>query len=157
MTIILRLLHIILGMMWVGSALFAALFLAPALQDSGPEGGKVMAALQKRGMMVAMPIFAITTLITGFWMYFRDSGGMSTGWASSSIGKAFGFGGGVALLAFVTGMAFVMPAMKKAVAATQAGQMAEAQRLRTRAGTVSKIVAVMLLVAAAAMAVARYV
>ena len=43
--IILRFVHIGAGATWVGMMTFATFFLAPALGDVGPEGGKVMAAL----------------------------------------------------------------------------------------------------------------
>src|ERR687891_465683 len=48
--ILLRLVHVVFGALWVGMVVFTTFFLAPAVQDTGPDGGKVMAALQRRGI-----------------------------------------------------------------------------------------------------------
>jgi hypothetical protein len=48
LVITLRLLHIVLGAFWVGTLIFFALFLIPSVRDAGPDGAKVMAALQRR-------------------------------------------------------------------------------------------------------------
>jgi uncharacterized membrane protein len=162
MIIILRLLHVVLGMLWVGTAFFTTFFLAPAMGDVGPDGGKVMAALQKRGFMVVMPILAIFTLVSGFWLYMRTG----TEFMSTPVGRMFGIGGVLALLAFVVGLSFVMPSMARAAKllqtmatvpeAERGARMAEAQRLRARGAAVGKVVSVMLLAVAVTMAIARY-
>ena len=40
--IILRLIHILAGIFWVGTAFFFVLFFEPTLKTSGPAGGTVM-------------------------------------------------------------------------------------------------------------------
>jgi uncharacterized membrane protein len=162
MIILLRLLHVVLGMLWVGTAFFTTFFLTPAMMDVGPDGGKVMAAVQKRGFMAVMPIFAILTLVSGFWMYMRAG----TEFMSTPVGRMFGIGGVLALLSFVLGISFVMPSMSRAAKLMQgmgavpeqerAARMAEANRLRARGGAVGKVVSVLLLATAVAMAIARY-
>ena len=64
LVIVLRLIHVVAGALWVGMVTFATYFLQPALQESGPEGGKVMAAVQRRGLMTVMPILAGAALAT---------------------------------------------------------------------------------------------
>ncbi len=57
--VVLRLVHVVGGVLWVGMMAFTVVFLAPAIADVGPDGGKVMAALQRRRVMTVMPIIAL--------------------------------------------------------------------------------------------------
>jgi len=165
--LLLRLLHIVSGALWVGMAVFTGLFLAPALQEVGPDGGKVMAALQRRGIMTVMPILALVTLLSGAWLYWRDSAGFTPGWMVTPVGLAFGLGGVAALIAYGLGIGVMRPAMMRVVALTEslgpgtgeqerAARMSEIQQLRARGTAVGRLVALFLILAAAAMAVARY-
>src|SRR5437763_9946864 len=45
-----RALHVLFGAIWLGMAVFASFFVMPAIQEAGPEGGKVMAILMRRGL-----------------------------------------------------------------------------------------------------------
>ena len=152
--IVLRFAHVFFGALWVGMMAFGTFFMGPAVEEAGPDGGKVMAGLMRRKVMVLLPVFALITLVSGFWLYSRlGSGIMATG-----MGKAFGVGGVLALLAFIFGMAVARPAMMRAQKLAQSGgSPAEVQALRARANTHGRIVGVLLLLALAAMAVARYV
>ena len=166
LVITLRLVHIVGGIIWVGSSIFSALFLSPAIQDAGPDGAKVAGALQRRGMMTFMPIVALATIISGIWLYWRDSGGFNVGYMATPVGFTFGLGGALSLLVFLIGMTVGMPAMRRAGALQQslgalpaperAARMAEIERLRARAGGIARAASVVLLAAAAAMAIARY-
>jgi hypothetical protein len=167
LVLILRLIHIVGGATWVGMAVFAGFYLTPSLQEVGPEGGKVMAALQRRGLMKLLPVLAIATLISGFWLYWRASVGLDSGYASSPIGIAFGTGGVLALVGYALGMMVLRPSMMQAGALAQglqeplsdaerAARRAEIGRLRGRSATAGKAVALLLILAAALMAVARY-
>lgn len=164
--IVLRLIHVVLGALWVGMMVFTAFFLGPAIQDAGPDGGKVMAALQRRGLMTVTPILALGTLLSGIWLYWRVSGGFQSGYVTSPGGLAFGLGGAAALLAYGIGMIVMRPSMLRVAALAQTldsatprereERMAEMQRLRARGAAVSRWVAGLLVAAVAAMAVGRY-
>lgn len=167
LVIVLRLVHVVAGAIWVGMATFVTYYLQPAIQEAGPEGGKVMAALQRRGVMTVMPILAVATLVSGLWLYMRAAGGQHAEFARSGPGIAFGVGGLAAIAAWVIGMFMMRPAMMKAVglmqslgsAATPQDReriAAEAGRLRARGARVGKAVTHLLFFAVAAMAVARY-
>jgi len=73
----LRLLHIVAGVVWVGSAVFSALFLMPVARAAGPEGGRFVARLMQR-MGPAMGIGMLLTVIPGFVMYGRLSAGRTS-------------------------------------------------------------------------------
>lgn len=163
----LRLVHIVFGALWVGMMAFTVVFLTPAIRDAGPDGAKVMAALQRRGIMTVMPILALGTLGSGMWLFSRFSGGAPIAILSTPVGLAFALGGAASLIAFVLGLAAMRPAMTRAAALTdalgsvktdqeRAARTAEIQMLRARSTAVGRLVALLLVFAVGAMAVARY-
>ncbi len=167
LVIVLRLVHVVSGALWVGMMVFSVFYLMPAMQEVGPDGGKVMAAIQKRGLMTLMPLLGLGALISGVWLYIRAGAGMPAEYGRSPAGMAFGFGGLAALVAWLLGIAVLRPSMMKAMALGQslgpsAGAeerqrvMGEAQRLRGRAAAAGRATAYLLLFAVATMAVARY-
>lgn len=159
MMIVLRFTHIFFGALWVGMMAFQVFFLTPALAQAGPDAGKVMAAMMRMRIPVIMPVFALLSLISGFWMFQRLAGGAPDALMATPMGKAFGFGGLSALLAFLIGIFVMRPAMMRSMELAQSGDPMhgrEIQRLRARAGLVGRLVTVMLLFTLAAMAVARY-
>jgi hypothetical protein len=153
----LRLLHIVLGALWVGTVVFTTFFLTPAVQDTGPDGGKVMAALVRRGVMTVLPLLALGTLLTGIWLYWRASAGFAPAYVATRSGLAFGLGGAAAIVAYAIGLTVMRPAMLRATALAQThGPSApEVQRLRARGAAAARVVATLLLAATAAMALAR--
>ena len=142
------------------------MFLGPAFQDAGPDGGKVAAALQRRGMMTVVPIVAIGTLLSGLLLLWIVSDHFSATYMRSPMGRTFSMGGGLAILAWLVGMIVMRPAMMQSatlmasLASAAEPERAAAQvrlgRLRARGAMAGKIVAALLVLAVAAMAVARY-
>ena len=165
--VVLRLVHVVAGALWVGFALFMSFFLGPALAQVGPEGGKVMAALQRRGIMTVLPLLAILTMIAGLWLYWIRSGGLQPAYVHSASGAVFGMGGLLAIIAFVLGMTVSRPAMMRVGALMQTlpslspeereRQMATIGQLRARGARMTVVVAWLLLLATFCMAIARYV
>ncbi|MGH7608025.1 MAG: hypothetical protein ACREU4_02625 [Burkholderiales bacterium] len=165
--LVLRFTHIVFGALWVGMMVFTVFFLAPAVAEAGPEGGKLMAALQRRKIMIIMPVFALITLVSGMWLFDRLAGGQHAALMQTPMGMAFAWGALAAVIAFLLGIIVMRPIMVKVtklgeVLATappeeRAARSAEIQRLRGRSNMLSRVVAVLLLFALAAMAVARYV
>ena len=152
MTLIARLLHVGLGVFWAGTMMFATWLLAPAVQEVGPDGGKVMAALARRGMMTIMPIAAVLTLLSGLWLLWRVSAGFNPSYMGSTIGIVYSLGMLSALVAFGIGIAVVRPAMMQSATADPA----RAQALRQRGSRAQRVVAVLLVVTVVCMAIARY-
>ncbi len=165
--LILRLLHILLGVFWAGTIFFFAVFLLPSLGDIGPDAGKVMGALQKRRYVDVMPVIAIVTIVSGVLLYYRVSGGFDPAYMRSSLGMGYGAGGATAILALAFGMIVIRPAANRLgeimqkVPAMPAGAerdalMGEVQKLRQRTAMGSKVVAVLLLLTVILMAITRY-
>ncbi len=142
MLLVLRFSHVFFGALWVGMMAFQTFFLMPALAEVGPESGKFMAALMRRRLPVILPIVALITLVSGFWLFQRVSGGAPAGLMRTPMGLAFGSGGLAALLAFLLGIVVMRPAMMQSTALQQslasaspeerATRSAEIQRLRAR-------------------------
>jgi hypothetical protein len=166
LTLVLRFAHVFFGALWVGMMAFQVFFLAPALAEIGPGAGPLMAAFVKRRLPVIMPIFALIAIVSGMWLFQRMSGGNMGALLATSMGKAFGFGGLVALLAFLIGVVVMRPAMMRSMKllesiasappADRANMQAEIQKLRARGSLLGTVVAWMLLFTLTLMAVARY-
>jgi hypothetical protein len=164
--IVMRLLHVGLGVFWAGVMIFNSIFLGPSVRDAGPDGAKVMAGMMRRRFMDVMPVVAILNILSGLWLYWKMSGGFEPAYMRSATGMAFGTGGVLAIIAFIIGVTVVRPSMLKAMALgpriAQAqpqekdAMMAEAQSLRVKAMGAGKVVSLLLGLAVAAMAVARY-
>jgi hypothetical protein len=165
--IVLRLVHILTGIIWVGGMTLMGLFIMPVLAGAGPAAGPVMAGLNQKKFPVFMPIIALLTILSGLRLMMIDSVNFAGGYFHTAVGRTFATAGGLAILAFICGMVLVRPAMMKAVGLSQqlAGApdepsrsriMAEMAAARSRGATGNMIVLVLLLLAAAGMAVARY-
>ncbi|MGH7529353.1 MAG: hypothetical protein ACREMN_03135 [Gemmatimonadales bacterium] len=159
MMLVLRFSHIFFGALWVGMIFFTVFFLMPAVMESGPEGGKLMAALQRRRIMVITPIFALITLVSGVLLFDRIAGGQHAALMATPMGMALAFGALSSIIAFLLGIIVMRPAMTKVATLSQEDPVkhqAEIRRLRARGNVLSRVVAIMLLFTLAAMAVARY-
>jgi uncharacterized membrane protein len=76
MVYVLRLIHIIGGVFWVGSAMFGTFLLMPSLRAVGPAAGPVMNQLgQVRKMPIVMMTAAVVTVVAGIWLMMIDSAG----------------------------------------------------------------------------------
>lgn len=168
MIFVYRLIHILAGAFWVGTALFTAFFLMPSLRAVGPAAGPVMEQIgQVRRLPLYMMGAMILTILSGIALYWRDSAGFSGAWMRSGTGITFSTGGLLGILVAILGMAVVTPATRRlgmlAASMRAAGGppspevMAEMQALQARTTSLTRLASFLLLLATAAMAVARYV
>jgi uncharacterized membrane protein len=163
--ILLRLIHILAGVFWVGAVFLMAGFIFPTVRATGREGGRVAQYLMaQRRLPVFLGVAMGLTLLSGLAMYGLLASSTQGAWAGSAPGIGYGVGGLAAILAAVVGMAIGSTAGRRmAAVAQQAGsggltaeQQAEMERLQTRAVLGSRITAGLLAVAVGAMAIARY-
>ena len=159
--LIIRAIHVVGASMWLGAAFFIAWFLMPAIRDTGPDGGKVMLAVQKRGWVAAVPIIATLTVASGFWLYRPYMGDPGTA------AMVLGYGGVIALAAYILGAGVVSPSMAKAAklmtsassmadGQDKAATMATVQKLRQRAFVGARIVSMLVIISAVLMTLAAY-
>lgn len=167
MLALLRVFHIMTGVFWAGTLFFMVSFLQPAMKDSMPESGKVMGALRARGLLNKLPIIALVTIISGFWMFAIRSGG-TTNFGQSREGMAFGIGGLAAVIAFLVGFFIMRPATLRAgdagaaaaqlpAGAEKDAKMAEAGQNRMKSVMAARLVATLLGITVLTMAVAKYI
>lgn len=104
---VLRLLHIVAGVIWVGAGITVSLYLEPALARSGVDTSKVMRALYtKTGFDKLMPIVSITTTVAGLILYYMVTNGFSdANFMRSGQGIVLSIGALVGLAAFGHGFA----------------------------------------------------
>src|SRR2546423_14713246 len=100
--------HVVAGVVWVGSAVFAALFVFPTARALGPDGRRFIERLQRR-MGPALGLAMVLTVIPGFIMYGRLSAGFNRAWVTSRPGLALGAGARAAPPAAVVGLAHHSP------------------------------------------------
>ncbi len=166
--IVLRLLHIVTAILWGGTVVFVTFYLMPALRDAGPGGGAVMAGLMKRRLMTILPLIALVTIASGLALVWVASNGNLAGYVRSPSGKLFTGAGGLAILAFAIGVTVSRPAgvetgrlAARLAGASEPGEreaIAERMaRLQRRNLQASRVVAILVLLTAMGMAVARYV
>ena len=163
---VLRLIHILAGIFWVGVAFIMAGFLLPTVRELGPEGGRFMEQLMvRRRLPIFLGAAMLLTVLSGFTMYGLLASQTHGAWASSTPGIAYGVGALAAILGAAIGAGVGSSAGRKMVALRRqfaeagrptAEQQAEMQRLQARMMTGARLMAGLLAIAAGAMAIARY-
>lgn len=165
--IVLRLVHVVGGMLWVGFAAYNTFFLLPSMAEAGPAGGPVIAGLQKRKLFVILPILALLVILAGFRLMMIAGQGSNGAWFHSRSGMVFSAGALIAIVVFVFGVTVVRPTMNKVMALSaerakaspdrQATLDGEIAKLRRRAEIASKASTHALLLTSVTMAIGRYV
>jgi len=165
--VVLRVVHILAGVFWVGAALTTILFLQPTAHEVGPAAGPFMAHLAGKKRLVDWVLRAAgLTILAGVLMYWRVSGGLDGDWIGSAEGLSVTIGALCGIAAFSLGLTVVKPTIMATLAigrevAASGGtptpeQGAKLQALQKRGKDVGQIIVPLLIVAVAAMAAARY-
>jgi hypothetical protein len=165
--VVLRLIHVLGGAFWLGSAVTLFVFLQPTAQATAPEGQRFMLHLLRNRRFTDVVLgAALLTGAAGAILFWRDTNGLDVKLMLQSEHLGFtvgGVAGGLALLGFV----FVgYPAGRRLIAIgsrleadrrppneDEQRSLASAQQVLGRVGPT---VLAFLIVAAAAMATARY-
>jgi hypothetical protein len=162
-----RILHIVGGVIWVGAAVFTAVFLIPAARAVGPAAGPVMRELTVvRKLPIYLLAIAFVTVLSGGVLAYRDMGSMGMSWFEQGSGLSFGVGAVLAISGLILGLTVNAPTVKKIGALSAqlqkegrpptAEEDARLQALQDRLFLASRIIAVLLVLATVAMAYARY-
>jgi uncharacterized membrane protein len=165
--VILRLIHVLGGAFWLGAAVTLFLFLQPTAQEIAPEGQRFMLhLLRNRHFSEAVLIAAVLTAVAGAILFWRDTNGLELQLMTGAEHLGFtvgGVAGGITLLLFLfvgypAGRRMIaiggrLEAERRAPTEDEQRILAATQRTLNRTGAV---VLLLLTVAAAAMATARY-
>jgi len=168
---LLRLIHILAGIFWVGATIFLAAFLLPAARAVGPSAGPLMTQLMQGQKLQRWINIAMTlAILAGFALYGMDtrlSGGANFG--RSAAGMTYFLGALLAIAASGVSGAMAQPAGRKLGvlaermrAAQQSGSAppanlaAEAEPLQRKLARALTIASWLLVFSATTMAIARY-
>ncbi len=162
--LVLRIIHILGGVFWAGSAFLLTGYIAPTASQMRPEGPKFMQRLVLgTGYLSAIGIAAGLAILSGLLLYWRASGGLQTEWLSTGTGVMFTIGGLAAIGAGVFGGLIASNGKKLAtLGASLEGppspeQAAELGHLQNRGANLGAANAVLLVITIIAMASAQYV
>jgi uncharacterized membrane protein len=163
LVLVLRIVHIVSGVFWVGSSLFTGIFLGPAVSATAEAGQRVLAQLvTKARFATIVSASAGLTVIAGGWLYWIDSQGLTSGWTQSGPGTGFGIGALFALVGLVFGgmvgrdtstLGKIATEISGKPTPEQLGKIVAARKQLAYAGPTSTIT---LLIALICMATARY-
>ena len=162
-----RLLHIVASTIWAGAAILIAGFLLPAIRAAGPGGASVMRELTLvRKLPEILATIGIVAILSGGYLYWIASGGLRSAWLHSWTGSIYTLGAVASLIAAFIGIGINIPTANRigALAATlhSSGAQPTAEQSKILSGLALRVargtraVAVLLAIAAATMAVARY-
>jgi uncharacterized membrane protein len=166
--LVFRFLHIVSAAFWFGAAVMFAAFVGPAAGDVGPAAQPVLSNLvNKRKLAKVITTAAGVAVTAGLIMYIKDARDFGFGnWISSSEGLVFTIGAVAAIAAFFEGMFEIGRNVEKMVhigdgVVARGGpptpeEGAEMGRLQAAIKRASQIDLVLLVIAASAMATARY-
>lgn len=101
-----RFLHIVAGVLWVGSAFLFVGFIGPSAAEVGPSSGPLLsAAVKKRKIVKVIVGLGFTTVIAGWVMWLRhliDVGSLGD-WVGSNFGLVLTIGGILATISAFVG------------------------------------------------------
>jgi hypothetical protein len=167
--IALRILHVVGGALWFGSAFLFTGFVGPASAETAPSSGALMSnVIKKRRFAKVIAALAITTVIAGWALWLKNALAYPSfmDWVTSSFGLVLTVGGVAATAAAYFGITGIGNNVEKLVeigdrVAASGGpptpeQAARMQHLGAEIQKHSKVDIVLLFIAVIAMATARY-
>jgi hypothetical protein len=108
--LVLRLIHVVSAVCWVGGTLVLVGFILPAVKRAGPDGGKFMQLLVQRKLPLYLLIAAWSAIVSGALMFWVVSGGLRTQWLATSHGIVLSLGALSGIGAFLVGGLISSPA-----------------------------------------------
>ncbi len=166
--VVFRIVHIVSGVVWVGSLFVVVVYIQPIAAAIGPAGTPFMSELRRRRLVDAILAIAVVTVAGGLFVYWHDWHTYPSfgDWISSTFGATLTVGALLAISVIGIGTLVSRPSIGRLVAlgrqVAEAGgppspevsaQIAATQRRLMLAERVSLALT---LLAAVAMASARY-
>jgi hypothetical protein len=166
--LVLRAMHVLLAALWVGAVGFMVFFVMPAMQQTGVAAAPMMGVIARRGLNAFMGALGGLTVVTGFYLYWRFTGGFDPAISASRAAMVFGTGGIAGLASVILGGAVVgrsmarmgqlgAQAMAQPDGPQRAALLQQSDRARDRGIAAARIVLALQLVAVVCMAIGHYV
>ena len=167
--VFLRIVHIVTGVIWVGSLFVVVVFLQPSAATLGAAGMPFMSELRRRRFVDVVFIDAVFTVVAGSFLYWQDWHTYSSfgDWIGSSFGVSLTVGALLAISGLVVAATFTRPTIARLVSLGQ--QVAESggpptpetatriAALQRRLVVAERVSFSLVLLAVVAMASARYI
>jgi uncharacterized membrane protein len=101
-----RILHVLAGVLWVGSTFMFVGIIGPSAAEVGPSAGPLLAvAVRKRKVTKLVTAFATITVLAGWGMWIAHAVDAGLGnWIGSSFGLGLTIGGVLATIAWYVGV-----------------------------------------------------
>ena len=114
----LRIVHIVTGVIWVGSLFVVVVFLQPSAATLGPAGAPFMSELRRRRFVDVVFTDALFTVLAGAFLYWHDWHlyPSFSEWIDSSFGASLTVGGLLAIAGLGVAAAVTRPTIKRLVA-----------------------------------------
>ena len=166
--VLLRIVHIVTGVIWVGSLFVVVVFVQPSAATLGPAGAPFMSELRRRRFVDVVFVDALFTVVAGSFLYWHDwhTYPSFADWIDSSFGKGLTVGAllalaGLGVAAFVTRPTIVrLVSLGKQVAESGGAPTSETAAriggLQNRLVVAERVSFSLVLLAVVAMASARY-
>src|SRR5689334_12558794 len=165
--LLLRIIHVVGAIVWVGGGVYVAFFLIPALLPIPTVIPQLMDSLSRRKVFVILPTIGLLVILSGIRLLWIDSAGFDESFLSTASGRTFSIGGTAGILAFLIQVFIQRPAGARLgkIAAVLVGSppaaerqrlSAEADKLRRRHASATLAAVIFALIAATAMSIARY-
>jgi hypothetical protein len=166
--LVIRIVHVLLAALWLGAVGFMVLFILPANKEAGPAAAPLMSAIARRGLNGFMGALGGLTVLTGFYLYWRMTGGFTPELSATRGAMVFGTGGIAGTLSVIIGGAVVgrsaakMGALGgKAMALPEgverASLLTQSAAARDRMTAGARVVLVLQMIALGCMAIGHYV
>lgn len=159
---ILILIHLSCGVVWAGGLITVGFFVVPAVFESGPAGGAVIAGIMRRRFATLMTAAGALVVVSGLRLYMLR---FSADWIGSANGIVLTLGALLGLAAFIIGVFVQKPTATRFAAlgaklassgdAPSAEEAAELEALRVRLAKIAKVSAWHVLAALLLMAAHR--
>lgn len=164
--LVLRAVHVLGGIFWLGGGIYSAVFVMPALAKAGPAMGAVMEEMNRRRLFTILPTVAVLTMLSGLRLLWIVSGGFDGPYFQRPVGATYLAAGITSLVGFSVAMLISRPAAVKAgelqlaLAGLEPGArdaaMQTIQSLRLRSSRWTAVAVWLVVAAGLGMAVARY-
>jgi hypothetical protein len=159
---LLRIIHIVSGVFWVGGVLIMTFFVAPTVSANPEAGQKFVGYLMNNLKFSArMSAAAGSTILAGFFLFALDARAGAS-WVRSSFATGLSIGAGFALIGFVFGILLGRATKSMAQLGAQMqgkpspAQLTQMQMVQKQQVTYSRLSAAALVIAVIFMAISRY-
>jgi uncharacterized membrane protein len=158
---LLRAIHVVGGVLWVGGVVIVTFYLLPASLAVGPAAQPMMQFIMgRRKLSIYLMLVGILTTLAGVLLMVRNVSLTDGAWARSPMGMGISAGAASAILALIVGMSVNAPAARRMAGPPKPGvpPLTDEQRaaLMRRIAFGSWTTMILLAISALLMATARY-